>query len=220
MRVNLRHRYALQDKYVIVGGILRNAEGTLLDIGARDECLRASIDLSRISYHSADLDAGHDYQIDLERKLEFPDAVFDYVVALDVLEHVENIHQAFRELARVTRKCLIIALPNMATLSKRLRFLLHGSLGTSKYDLHPECQRDRHRWVTVLPQINQFFEINASRTGFEIEQVVQELGAGRGGLISGTIAHARLWLVSTGILPASLIVRRCVFILTRTGSHC
>ncbi|MCX7681260.1 MAG: methyltransferase domain-containing protein [Anaerolineae bacterium] len=189
--------------------LLRQAEGTLLDVGARDRHLAARLDQHRLEYHSADLGEGCDYRVNLEEGLEFPDGAFDYVVALDVLEHVEHIHRAFHELARITRRCLIIALPNLSALSRRWSFLWRGHLGTKKYDLYPEHQGDRHRWLTVYPQINAFVEENAARTGLVLEQVFEELQGRRVARVLGYVA------ARSGLLPRGLLTERCIYVLVR-----
>src|SRR5258706_256378 len=117
----LAREYVFENKFKAVGHALRSARGTVLDVGARDRGLSKFLDSRNLSYFSADVDEGHDFRIDLERPLDFPDGRFDHVVALDVLEHVENIHGAFHELARIARTGVIIALPNMATLARRVR---------------------------------------------------------------------------------------------------
>lgn len=123
---NTRRAYVVRSRYRVVGDILRNTEGILLDIGARDRRLARELDPHRLRYYSAELSGGCDYQMDLEQELDLPDLAYDYVVALDVLEHIEHIYQTFRELARITRRCLIVSLPNMATLPRRWSFPWHG----------------------------------------------------------------------------------------------
>ncbi|MEC7502227.1 MAG: class I SAM-dependent methyltransferase [Planctomycetota bacterium] len=55
-------------------------------------------------YFSADLyNPRRDLQIDITRMVSIPDAVFDSVIACDVLEHVEDDHRAIREIARVLK---------------------------------------------------------------------------------------------------------------------
>jgi len=201
--------YVVRNKYRVVGHVLQGAEGSLLDVGARDRRLASELDRQRLRYYSADVSEGHDHQLDLEHPLPLPDRMFDYVVALDVLEHVEHIHQAFHELARITRRCLIIGLPNVASLPRRWSFLWHGHLGTRKYDLYPEHQGDRHRWLTVYPQINAFVEANAAGAGLIIEQVLEEIEGGR-------IARSLGYLVMRGgLLPAGVLTSRCIYVLTR-----
>src|SRR5207245_2632728 len=91
---------------------------------------------SHVSYLSADIVPGHDLKWNLEERIDSADSAFDIVVALDVLEHLEHIHEGFKELIRITRTKLFVSLPNMTCLSHRLRFAANGHLG-GKYDLLP-----------------------------------------------------------------------------------
>jgi len=200
--------YVIRNKYRVVGRALQGAEGSLLDVGARDRRLAAELD-QRLEYYSADVGEGHDYQLDLEQCLPLPDRMFDYVVALDVLEHVEHIHQAFHELARIARRGLIVGLPNVASLPRRWSFLRRGHLGTKKYDLYPEHQGDRHRWLTVYPQINAFVEANAARAGLTLEHVLEEIEGGRIARLPGYL------VMRGGLLPAGVLTSRCIYVLTR-----
>lgn len=199
----------VDDKYRIVARILENASGSLLDVGARDRVLEKFLSSEQIVYYSADVSSGHDFQFDLNRKIPIADKEFDYVVALDVLEHVENIHHAFRELARITKKKLIIALPNMATISKRWSFFWKGRLGTAKYDLLPEHQGDRHRWFTVYPQINSFVEKSSLAAGFSLVEIYEELEKYR--LIGKLFAQ----LARMEWLPGGVFTDRCIYVLSR-----
>ena len=201
--------YAIRNKYRVVEDILRDVEGSLLDVGARDRRLAAELNPERLQYYSADVSGGHDYRLDLEQKLDLPDQAFDYVVALDVLEHVEHIHQAFHELARIARRSLIVGLPNMATLSRRWLFLWHGHLDTQKYDLGLEHPGDRHRWLTVYPQINAFVEANGPRASFNLERVVEQI---EGRYVFRAMAYP---VVRAGLLPAGWLTGRCIYVMTR-----
>jgi hypothetical protein len=205
--VRIPRTYVVRNKYRVVGNLLQEAEGSLLDVGARDRRLAAELNLQRLKYYSADVSVGHDYQLDLEQELNLPDGMFDYVVALDVLEHIEHIHQAFYELARITCHCLIVGLPNMATLSRRWSFLWHGHLDTRKYDLGVEHPGDRHRWLTVYPQINTFIEVNAPRVGFNLERVMEEIGGNYIAKVAGRLL--------VGLAPAGWLTDRCIYVLTR-----
>lgn len=145
-----------QDKYQLVGDRVADQSGTLVDIGARDRVLQAKLP-KQIRYLSADLFPGHDLCWNLEQAIDAPAQAFDFVVVLDVLEHVENIHQAYRELIRITRDRLFISLPNMTCLAFRLEFLRRGRLN-GKYDLLANHQGDRHRWLTDYKQSCAFIE--------------------------------------------------------------
>ena len=142
--------FTRMSKYQVVGQRLVGVTGTLVDVGARDRVLEGYVPPD-LSYLSADITPGHDLQWDLEEPIRAPDCAYDVVVALDVLEHVEQIQRAYLELLRIARHRVFVSLPNMTCLSLRLQFLGTGHLG-SKYDLLPVYQGDRHRWLVGYPQ--------------------------------------------------------------------
>lgn len=171
----MKHRLSLRNRYRIAASLLAGESGSLLDIGARDRRLRAYLDPERLQYVAADTVAGLDHQIDLERPLALADRTFDHVVALDVLEHLENLQDGFHRLARLARRSLVISLPNMASARHRLSFLLGGRLATGKYDLLPQHQGDRHRWVTTIPATERVIEALGAQEGFRPAAIVDEL---------------------------------------------
>lgn len=59
-------------------------------------------------------------------KLPFQDGAFDVVVMLDVLEHLYNPDVLLREAMRVSRKDLIISVPNFNSLPARFQVLFGG----------------------------------------------------------------------------------------------
>lgn len=168
---------SVRTKYRIVGALLSGEKGTILDLGARDAVLRTY--LHDLEYSSADAGPGCDHRIDLEDVLPFSDRAFDVVVALDVLEHIESIHRAFDELARIAARRLVVALPHMASWRHRVAFLMTGRLGTGKYDLEPQAPSDRHRWLTLLGETDRFVSVRGARAGFRLVRVVREMEGGR-----------------------------------------
>ena len=61
-------------------------------------------------------------------RLPYPDASFDAVVSLEVIEHVEDQFRFLRELARVARPgaLVVVTTPNVLSLQSRLHTLLIG----------------------------------------------------------------------------------------------
>lgn len=124
-----------------------NQYRTILDIGCRDKILKKYLN-ENVIYQGIDFEESHEViAYNLEEGIPFPDNSFDVVFALDVLEHVENIHFLFSEILRVTKKEAIVALPNMSYWKFRLRYL-KGKDISDKYVLPANKVLDRHRWLT------------------------------------------------------------------------
>lgn len=200
--------WSVRNKYRIAGEMLSSATGSVIDIGARDGILKRWMP-SALGYRTADRSPGCDLQIDLEQPLPFSDRSYDHAVALDILEHLENPRAAFRELARVTSTSIVIALPNLAAWRHRLSFLLHGRLATGKYDLAPT--EDRHRWVTVFPEIREFVAVLAAENGWRIRREILEVTGSR---LTRAIAYLP---ASAGLLPASLFAERAIYLIERAS---
>lgn len=145
---------------------------TLLDVGCRGCELKEYVkDL--VQYTGLDLyqnpQGTVDLVLDAEDRLPIGNESYDYVVALDVVEHLNDFQKALQELLRVTRRSLFVILPNLAHVLFRKEFLLRGRL-SGKYDLRYGMGRDRHRWLTVLPQMDEYM-----RSFAEAQQVPMEI---------------------------------------------
>ena len=136
------------DRFIkAVNMISDNQYRTILDIGCRDKILKKYLN-ENVIYQGIDFEENHEViAYNLEEGIPFPDNSFDVVFALDVLEHVENIHFLFSEILRVTKKEAIVALPNMSYWKFRLRYL-KGKDISDKYVLPANKVLDRHRWLT------------------------------------------------------------------------
>ena len=136
------------DRFIkAVNMISDNQYRTILDIGCRDKILKKYLN-ENVIYQGIDFEESQEVIAhNLEEGIPFPDNSFDIVFALDVLEHVENIHFLFSEILRVTKKEAIVALPNMSYWKFRLRYL-KGKDISDKYILPKEKILDRHRWLT------------------------------------------------------------------------
>jgi SAM-dependent methyltransferase len=164
-------RILMLDKYQFFGRVLRDASPfeSILDLGCRDKVLKGQIPNS-VTYQGIDHESNSDNEIlayNLESGVPFEDNSFDLVVALDVLEHLENIHSLLSEAIRVAKKDLIIALPNIYYWKFRVKFLLGMDLDKKKYRLPPQKILDRHRWITSYRSSLEFIEKNTP-SGYEI----------------------------------------------------
>ena len=148
---------------------------SLIDLGCRTRALLPLLDCCD-SYMGTDLEDGDNVTAcNLENNLPFDDNSFDIVCALDVLEHLENVHSAFEEIKRVGTKAALISLPNIAHWSFRLRFLTKGYL-SGKYTFHDSPVIDRHRWVTNYIEAKEFIEKNTDGYHVELFDIVPKRG--------------------------------------------
>lgn len=145
----------------------------ILDVGA-DQCfLKQHLD-ENTSYTGIGLDGPLDQLVNLETdRLPFKNHSFDTVLCLDVLEHIENIHEIFDELCRVTRRHVIISLPN--PWGNFYQMLRHGNWGSGQalkfYGLPVEPPSDRHKWFFSATEAEQFLTYRATKNAMAIEQL-------------------------------------------------
>ena len=136
-------------------------KGKVLDVGCWNKHLEKY--LSRdVEYTGIDVGGNPDIFVDLEkRKIPFQNNEFYCVVCTDVLEHLNNIHQVFDELIRVSRRYVIVSLPNNWCVIKKNILKGRGSL--KFYGLPVEVPRDRHRWFFNYEEAEKFIYGRAER---------------------------------------------------------
>lgn len=109
--------------------------GSVLDLGCGDGTLLDSLKLKGNDAEGLDLSQeavkkcitrGHKVKLfDFsDNKLPYGDNSFDYVVMLDVLEHLYDPDNLLVEAKRVSKKFLIISVPNFSSLPARLQVIL------------------------------------------------------------------------------------------------
>lgn len=172
------------------------APKSVLDVGCRDGSLADF--LPGTDYAGADLRPGPrvKYVGDVTRMQM--DRKFDAVVALDILEHLENPSEMFDKLVPLADRWLLISLPNSYDLKSRMQFAIRGHLG-GKYvfsEVHPQ---DRHRWLMNREEINAFARAKATAHGLSLRLLDMTFGAAGGRSLS-TVAGR----IASRALPRSL----------------
>jgi len=144
--------------------------GRVLDVGCDRAVLREVVGPSR--YVGVDVSEEADVHLDLDRteRLPFEDRAFDSVVSLDCLEHLDGLHRMFDECVRLSRRFVVVSLPNnWSGARKRLR-RGHGSF--LHYGLPVEPPLDRHKWFFNTEEASAFLDGQAKRHGLEIRELV------------------------------------------------
>jgi hypothetical protein len=143
----------------------------LLDVGCRGCELKPFV-VDMVEYAGVDLfqnaQGSVEYVLDVSDGLPFDDNHFDYVVALDLVEHLDDFKGGLSELMRISRRKIFVMIPNFAHLFFRIRFALSGRL-SGKYDMRYGAGKDRHRWLPTQIQCDAYFQDFANDVGATLE---------------------------------------------------
>jgi len=93
----------------------------------------------------------------------------DAVLALDVLEHLDDPHRALHEL--LSADVAVVTLPNCLRLTHRLR-LVRGRMPSGKYGLPRTRPDDRHRWFFGLDDAVDLLGSAASRRPYRCDYLM------------------------------------------------
>lgn len=129
----------------------------VLDVGSRSKILSEKLGrpCSLVDKNNPDLP-----EFDWEKdRLPYKDNSFDSVVCLDTLEHVDNLHDDFYDLLRVSRKYIFISLPN--PWRRALIEFIHGRGRWQQYGIPPEKPVDRHKWFFNTEDAEDFVYYNS-----------------------------------------------------------
>ncbi|MBU0499767.1 MAG: class I SAM-dependent methyltransferase [Gammaproteobacteria bacterium] len=143
--------------------------GKVLDVGCYEAPLREI--LQDCEYCGVDIAGNPDRVLNLDSvdALPFPDGSQDCVLCIEVLEHLENLHHMFHELVRVSRRHVIVSLPNCWRDARQP--IDRGRGHFAHYGLPVEKPQDRHRWFFSHTQARDFLLENASRLGLEVVEI-------------------------------------------------
>jgi hypothetical protein len=144
-------------------------DGKTLDIGCYEAPLREMI--GRCLYVGVDIAGDPDIRADLNRtvSLPFADQEFKTVIAIETLEHIDELHRLFAECVRVARTYLIVSLPNCWR-DARVP-IARGRGSFAHYGLPVNPPLDRHRWFFNFTDAIDFFRQISSKYGMEIIEI-------------------------------------------------
>ena len=141
---------------------------TILDVGCDRRHLEKLLPHSTW-YLGVDFAGEPDLRVNLEHGLPLQDHQFDTVLCFDVLEHLESIHAMFDELCRVSRRYVIIGLPNTVNWRTIAALVLHSRVPGGKYKLTEQRPDDRHRWFFGIREARAFVHRRAELQHFHVQ---------------------------------------------------
>ena len=150
--------------------------------------------------------------VNLLEGLPFEDETFDAVIAMEVIEHIENHRKAIAEMARVLRPGgrMILTFPNGHRVASRLSFLLYGIRKPKRkligFDTPIEKSFAFHNYVPELPTLAYLL----SAHGLEIEALKASSCKAK-----SYVLYALLWIPGALTLANRLMLREKHLI--RTG---
>lgn len=167
----------------VVGELSNLAKGRVLDLGCGDgdyakrlkdigfSVIAADIDKERFKYHR-EIEFQH---CDIREKIPFPDGHFDYVILMEVIEHLRNPYMVMPQIYRIIKKggTLIISTPNILSLKSRFRYLFEGA-----YEYFREMPLEQVRNpkenifnLHLVPYRYQELEYLLAATGFTVIKI-------------------------------------------------
>jgi SAM-dependent methyltransferase len=198
-------QYAAESVHKRVMDIVKRLRtGTLLDVPSGQGSLSKSIEDMGFRVFGGDIEGsnilyrnGRNVQLDLNVSLPFRDGVFDCVVCVEGIEHLENPHQLVRECRRVLKDggYFIVSTPNVMTIKSRLRFLFYSYLDFFRYygplprDAKYRVEEHEHQHINPVPYGELRFILE--KCGLAIETVETNRAVRKWGLVYPLVK----WLV-------------------------
>lgn len=180
---------------------------SLLDVGCRDCSL--SKGLKDKDYSGCDLFQNDTNSVEFVGdilSINF-DKKFDCVVALDIIEHVDDPYTLVDKFFDLSNKFVVLSLPNIYDLKHKYNFLINNTLG-SKYYFRTKNSLDRHRWIMNYDEIINFYKFYAEKYNLEYEIKTLNTGYDNTKLSTKVILNICKLFISKKTLTSTVI---CIF---------
>lgn len=167
-------------------------KGKVLDLGCGDgdyakrlkglgfDVIAGDIDIARFNYKN-EIEFKH---CDITKEMPFPDKTFDYVLLMEVIEHLRNPYIVLPEINRIIKEggYLIASTPNILNLKSRFRFLFEGSY---EYFREPPLDQVKNPREVIFnlhlfPYRYHELEYLLSACGFKVEDIFTSVYEGYG----------------------------------------
>lgn len=149
---------------------LLESSSSILDVGCDENYLKEEYGQK---VFGVDIGGSPDRQVDLEKEsLRFLSAnSYELVLCMEVLEHLDNLHEVFDDLLRVSSRYVLISLPNSSSAHRLWRTIRHETNGKF-YGLPFEKPTDRHKWFMSYKEIIAFMERAAATHSLVIRRIM------------------------------------------------
>jgi len=157
--------------------------GKVLDLGCGDgdyaiilkklgfEVIACDVDEQRFKYKT-EIEFK---KCDLMQRLTFGDNSFDYVLLLEVIEHLNNPYSFMQELKRILKDngTLILSTPNILSLKSRMRFLFEGAFEYFREPPLDQMHNPKEKIFNLHIFLYRFHELEYLlwRNGFIIDKI-------------------------------------------------
>lgn len=145
----------IPEHYRLIENILNKIQyESVLDIGCRESMIKSLLKPKK--YIGVDLENAN-VNLDLNKinKLPIKDNSFDLVIASQILEHLFNPLLIISEIKRISKKYILIGLPNEYPYDNRIRFLLRKDM-----DFKKGYQQYSHHYLFDPETIEKFISEN------------------------------------------------------------
>ncbi|MFA4889369.1 MAG: class I SAM-dependent methyltransferase [Candidatus Omnitrophota bacterium] len=163
----------------------------LKDLGC--DVIAGDIDKNRFKYHK-EIEFRH---CDITKQMPFADNSFDYVLLMEVVEHLRNPYMVIPEINRVIKKggFLILSTPNILNLESRFRFLFEGAY---EYFREPPLDQVNNPKEVIfnlhlVPYRYHELEYLLSACGFKISSIFTSVYQGYGLWFALPIIKFQAW---------------------------